>query len=240
MLMKKKCDAEVNYRTMGGRRFGLTGRAQDHLVLCTGLEQPNVLFLYSFLDHWQVYSGIFLLHFHGFQKSACRLFPEPETMSLIVQVGFSFQNLLIQCICWRQHVVLRFDWHKSSWDFISCILPHRILIFIFLKGVFSVKIELKREKHVWIRRKQNFPSHFLVTCLDAACSMNKAWNYKTIHWSGNWNLLFKTEQCETTQLLLLPTLESTEVPLYRESSSSAELWGEIKLLPLVECMCAYS
>lgn len=51
MLMKKKCDAEVNYRTMGGQRFGLTGRAQDHLILCTGLEQPNVLFLYSFLDH---------------------------------------------------------------------------------------------------------------------------------------------------------------------------------------------
>lgn len=149
MLMKKKCDAEVNYRTMGGRRFGLTGRAQDHLVLCSGLEQPNVLFLYSFLDHWQVYSGIFLLHFHGFQKSACRLFPEPETMSLIVQVGFSFQNLLIQCICWRQHVVLLFDWHKSSWDFIFCILPHRILNFYLLKECFFLLRENWKGKNMY-------------------------------------------------------------------------------------------
>lgn len=85
MLMKKKCDAEVNYRTMGGQSFGLIGRSLDHLAPCTGLEQANVLFLYYFLDHWQVYSDIFLLCFHGLQKSACQLFPEPEMVSLIVQ-----------------------------------------------------------------------------------------------------------------------------------------------------------
>ena len=42
-------------------------------------------------------------------------------------------------------------------------------------------MELKREKLVWIYRKQNFPSHFLVMWLDAAQSMNKARNYKNIH-----------------------------------------------------------
>lgn len=40
-----------------------------------------------------------LLHFPGFQKYAGQLLHELEIMSLIIQVDFSFQNLLIQCIC---------------------------------------------------------------------------------------------------------------------------------------------
>lgn len=42
-------------------------------------------------------------------------------------------------------------------------------------------MELQREKLVWIYRKQISPSHFLVMYLDAAQSVNKAQNYKTIH-----------------------------------------------------------
>lgn len=45
--------------------------------------------------------------------------------------------------------------------------------------------------------------------------------------------LFDAEQLGTTWLLFPPNLEGIEVPLYREGSSSAELQGEIKLLPIV-------
>ena len=81
----------------GEDRFGLTVRSKDHLVPCTGLEWPKVNVQGKNIRIGQVCSE-FLLCFPGFQKSAGQLFPESEMISLIVQVDFSFQNLLIQCI----------------------------------------------------------------------------------------------------------------------------------------------
>lgn len=46
MLMKKKCDAEVNCRTMGGQSFGLAGRSQDELVPCTGAGKCPILIFF--------------------------------------------------------------------------------------------------------------------------------------------------------------------------------------------------
>ena len=89
----------------GEDRFGLTVRSKDHLVPCTGLEWPkvnvqgkNIRIVCSAHCVFTQVCSEFLLCFPGFQKSAGQLFPESEMISLIVQVDFSFQNLLIQCI----------------------------------------------------------------------------------------------------------------------------------------------
>lgn len=102
-------------------------------------------------------------------------------------------------------------------------------------------MDLEREKLVGIYRKQNFPSHFLVMCLDAAQPMNKAQNYKSVYWSGDWNLLVQCWAAWNNSAIpavpvTIQCLEGTEVPLYGEGHSSTELWEGNKAYSVDACM----